>query len=214
MSSSAYPPASSCCCWVHCGTLLYPVFLRPFSDWLACHTSFQVKWPHVGLWCAWCYLSGKHAVVYGWDYPKWHKHEHGFPFSLSFPFFVTQTGAKKNVCKNTYKHVEKARKDSEKAGSVQRARFIGVSSSLRSLDLCWASLHNPDGWCAVPLPLSCTQRKAKVSKVSVLLSNAGDYFETIMQAVIGRKSLGTQWLPSQPRAQLISQSCPVYTALE
>lgn len=80
-------------------------------------------------------------------------------FVLSIPLFCNPNWSKKNVCKNPNKNVGKARKDPEKAGNVQRVRFIWVYSSLHSLDLWWASLHNPDGWCAVPLPLSCTQRK-------------------------------------------------------
>lgn len=39
ISSSACSHTSSSCCWVHCGTLLYPVFLRHFSDWPACQTT-------------------------------------------------------------------------------------------------------------------------------------------------------------------------------
>lgn len=116
-------------------------------------------------------------------------------FSVFSFVFVTPVGAKKSFCKNTYKHVEKARKGPEKARNVQRVRFIWASSSLHT-HLWWASLHNPDGWCAVPPRPSSTQ----VSKILVLLFYAGDFYETIMWAVIARKSLGMQSLPPQPRS--------------
>lgn len=48
----------------------------------------------------------------------------GFFFSVFSFVFVTPVGAKKSFCKNTYKHVEKARKGPEKARNVQRVRFI------------------------------------------------------------------------------------------
>lgn len=48
-----------------------------------------------------------------------------FLFFSVFSFvFVTPVGANKSFCKNTYKHVEKARKGPEKARNVQRVRFI------------------------------------------------------------------------------------------
>lgn len=50
---------------------------------------------------------------------------------LYFPLYLFTT---KNI-KNTWIHVEKARKGPGKAGNVQRVTFISASSSLHTLDL-------------------------------------------------------------------------------